>query len=312
MMNYYDPLIYVVSAEEEGFYLKTILMNRMKISRKLLSKLKMTEYGILVNGERQYVSMKVSTGDRIEVRMPVETSEDILPQQMPLHILFEDEHLLILNKPAGIIVHPTHGHYLNTLANGVVHYWAEKGEQYRFRPIHRLDQETSGVIAIAKNPYVHQALSEQMQAGQVHKEYLAIVYGQLPEASGTINAPIDRSDENPHVRVVRPDGYPAVTHYRVQAQYKDASLVNVELETGRTHQIRVHMKHMGCPLIGDKLYIHEDDQRNNRSVILNSHMDRHALHAFRLGFYHPIHHTALQFEAPIPEDIESLLEQLTT
>src|SRR5690606_20665475 len=159
----------------------------------------LTELGITVNGERSYTNRKLSEGDLIELRMEKEISEDTLPQPMPIDVLFEDDHLLIVNKPAGVITHPTHGHYTNTLANGVVHYWREKGEQHRFRPIHRLDQDTSGVLAIAKHPFAHQQLSEQLQRGEVKKQYLAFVRGTLIEPSGTINAPIDRDPDHPHI-----------------------------------------------------------------------------------------------------------------
>lgn len=280
-MTYYEPLIYVVPPEEDGWMLKRILQGRMNLSRKLLSKLKLSEEGITVNGVRQYISVRVQAGDRVEVRMLQEESEDILPQDLPLDIIYEDDQLLILNKPAGMIVHPTHGHYVNTLANGVVHYWRSKGESYRFRPVHRLDQETSGVLAVAKNPFAHQQISEQMQRGQVLKEYTAIVHGVPQPGSGTVNEPIDRDPLAPHVRIVTPDGYPSVTHYEVEQVYRvsvpcgsgidgieetgdaandgwanggQASRVRLRLETGRTHQIRVHMQHIGCPLIGDKMY----------------------------------------------------------
>lgn len=128
MINYYSPLTYVVPPDEEGFYLKTILQNRMGLSRKLLSRLKLTEQGITVNGKREYINIKVNSGDVIEIRMQEEESEDILPQDLPLEILYEDEHLLIVNKESGMIVHPTHGHYLNTVANAAVHHWKERGK----------------------------------------------------------------------------------------------------------------------------------------------------------------------------------------
>ncbi|MCL6459378.1 MAG: RluA family pseudouridine synthase, partial [Gorillibacterium sp.] len=191
----------------------------MHISRKLLTRLKMFEQGITLNGERKYIDIMVHEGDRVEVRMQEEISEDILPEDMELDIIYEDAHLLIVNKPAGIIVHPTHGHYTGTLANGVVQYWRMKGEQVRFRPVHRLDQETSGVLAIAKTPYVHQCISEQMQKEGITKEYIAIVHGRVEPSSGTIDAPIDRDKERTRIRVVAEDGYSAITHFWVEAAY---------------------------------------------------------------------------------------------
>lgn len=375
MMNYYSPLTYVVPPDEEGFYLKTILQNRMGLSRKLLSRLKLTEQGITVNGKREYISIKVKSGDVIEIRMQEEESEDILPQDLPLEILYEDEHLLIVNKESGMIVHPTHGHYLNTVANAAVHHWKERGENVRFRPVHRLDQETSGVLAIAKNPYVHQQISEQMIAHSITKEYLAIVHGTVAQDRGTIDAPIDRDPEQPHVRIVTPSGYRAVTHYEVVRRYDGITLVRLMLETGRTHQIRVHMKHLGHPLLGDKMYGPEADsperagdgslagdaataeaegaredagadcaargiaheavgaERTAREAATAEAggvhegtgadcatkeaayegaaaapaLARQALHAYRLGFVHPGTRERVEFTAPLPADMQAVL-----
>ncbi|MVO98965.1 RluA family pseudouridine synthase [Paenibacillus sp. N10] len=326
MMNYYAPIIYQVPPEEEGFYLKTILHNKLGLSRKLVSRLKQTEQGITVNGRREYISIKVQSGDRIELRMEEEESEDILPQDIPLEILYEDEHLLIVNKEPGMIVHPTHGHYVNTIANGVVHHWKQRGENVRFRPIHRLDQETSGVLAIAKNPYVHQQISEQMIARTIHKEYLALVHGSVAEDKGTIDAPIDRDPEEPHVRIVTPDGYRAVTHYEVVQRYAGLTLVRLMLETGRTHQIRVHMKHLGHPLLGDKMYGAGsgeaaeacDRLRTEAEGDPSAHLpaaaaagcelSRQALHAYRLAFDHPGTRNRVEFTAPLPADMQAVID----
>jgi 23S rRNA pseudouridine1911/1915/1917 synthase len=327
MSKYYDPLIYHVPAEEDGFYLKTIVQNRMHVSRKLLSRLKLTEQGITLNGKREYISVRVHTGDIVEVRMEQEESEDILPQELPLDILYEDDHLLVLNKAAGMIVHPTHGHYVNTLANGVVHYWQCQGKSFRFRPIHRLDQETSGTLAIAKNPFIHQQISEQMQAHQVKKEYIALVHGVMESEEGTVNAPIDRDPEEPHIRIVTETGYAAVTHYQVERRFRAATMVRLWLETGRTHQIRVHMKHLGHPLIGDKFYKLERDEAleldeacaaeaepsNDQEVSGTTGefgLQRHALHACTLGFVHPALKQWIEFEASLPADLENCIQQL--
>jgi 23S rRNA pseudouridine1911/1915/1917 synthase len=306
-MNYLEPLVYVASTEDEGILLKTILRNRMKLSRTLLSKLKQTEKGITLNGERVYTTVKVHEGDRVEIRMVRENSDDILPQDLPIDIIYEDDYLLIVNKSAGMIVHPTHGHYTNTLANAIVHHWQVRGEQVRFRPIHRLDQDTSGVLAIAKNPFVHQHVSEQMQRNEFEKEYIAITHNHPVPTEATISAPIDRDLINPHIRVVTPDaGYPSVTKYRVEREYSNgaAALIRIWLETGRTHQIRVHMKHIGCPLIGDKMYglasMSEQEQ------IRDGYITRQALHAEKLTFAHPMTGERMVFTANWPKDLLDL------
>lgn len=306
-MNYYKPLEYIVPPIEDDWMLKTILQKRMHISRSLLTQLKQTEHGITLNGERQYISVKVKAYDRIEVRMQQEESEDILPQDLPLTIIYEDEHLLIVNKEAGMIVHPTQGHYLNTLANAVVYHWQKQGEKVRFRPIHRLDQETSGVLAIAKNPYVHQLVSEQMIARHTKKEYTALVYGVMAEDKGTVNASIDRDLINPHVRVVTTEGYPSITHYEVVQRFSQVTLVKLTLETGRTHQIRVHMKSLGHPLIGDKVYLQETSVHVMTDCLS---IQRHALHAVKLGLTHPQSHQWVEFMAPLPEDMQNLISSL--
>ncbi|GLI08039.1 RNA pseudouridine synthase [Paenibacillus tyrfis] len=336
-MSYYKPLEYIVPTEDDGMVLRTILQKRMGVSRKLLSRLKLTEQGITVNGERKYIDVKVRAGDRVAARMEMEASDDILPQPLPIDILYEDDELLVLNKEAGMIVHPTHGHYTDTLANGVVHYWREKGVSFRFRPVHRLDQETSGVLAVAKNPYVHQQISEEMQAHGLKKEYVALVHGVIGSDEGTVDAPIDRNPLAPHVRIVTPTGYPAVTHYRVERRFHEATLVRLWLETGRTHQIRVHMRYLGHPLLGDKMYgpggtADEVDkaaaegipvadrsatqQQAAPSVCQASSpaadygMERQALHACTLGLTHPVTRQRMEFHAPLPADMERCIRQL--
>ncbi|WP_338542657.1 RluA family pseudouridine synthase [Paenibacillus tundrae] len=317
MSLYYSPLVYTIPEQEDGWLLKTVLQRRLQISRKLLSRLKLTEQGIMLNGERVYISVKVSAGDRLEVRMEQEESDDILPEELPFNILYEDEHLLIVNKDSGIIVHPTHGHYTGTLANGVVHYWKSKAERFRFRPIHRLDQETSGVLAIAKNPYVHQHVSEQMIAGTVDKKYMAIVHGSPAEVEGAVDGPIDRDPEEPHRRIVTPDGYAARTLYNVVTTWGNgsASVVNLKLESGRTHQIRVHMTSIGCPLIGDRMYkTLPSDRINAETEAMRNErdgwIDRQALHAYELSFDHPILKQRMTFQAPLPPDLAALEKRL--
>lgn len=340
MEEYYPPIAYTVREKDGGMLLKTVLQQRMGISRKLLSRLKLTEQGIKLNGKRVYISETVMPGDLVEIRMQQEMSDDILPQPIPLDILYEDEHLLVVNKEAGVIVHPTHGHYTGTLANGVVYYWQSQGWKYRFRAIHRLDQETSGVLAIAKNPYVHQHVSEQMIAGTVDKRYLALVHNQPHPATGDLDGPIDRDPQDPHRRIITPSGYPSLTRYQVREVYAAASLVALKLETGRTHQIRVHMTSIGCPLIGDRMYRHPlysselvDASGGLKQapqigeccksyaeappsvdllqvMTLDDSIGRQALHAESLTLIHPITLEQMTFSAPLPEDMTALQQRL--
>ncbi|GLX67121.1 RluA family pseudouridine synthase [Paenibacillus glycanilyticus] len=308
MDGYYKALCVEVGAEMAGKDVRTVLERKLGVSRSLLSRLKLTEYGITINGVRAYTTAKVAEGDQVAIRMEEEVSEDILPQELPLSIVFEDDYLLVVNKPAGIIVHPTKGHYTNTLANGIVHHWQMQGERVRFRPVHRLDEDTSGLVVIAKNPYIHQQLSEQLQAGTIMKMYCAYVYGVPSPADGTVDAPIDRDPVDPHVRIVTPEGYPSVTHYKTAAAFGQglASKVRLKLETGRTHQIRVHMKHIGCPLIGDAMY----------GLLAGKHEDwesaagRQALHAETLGLTHPMTKEWIEWTAALPPELVKLEQVL--
>jgi len=351
--NYYEPLTVTVGPEDAGKQVRAVLQRRLGVSRKLLSQVKLTERGLTVNERRVYTTATVSEGDVIRLRMEREESTDILPQPMDLAIVYEDSYLLIVNKPAALIVHPTHGHYTGTLANGVVYHWKERGERVRFRPIHRLDEETSGLVAIAKTSYVHQQLSEQLQAGEVTKLYRACVYGIPAPRSGSVDGPIDRDPAQPHLRIVTPEGYPSLTRYDTLRSFgsaggdsrdlvkrtaagagedfrelsertsdsgveicrlseerpsgRAAAVVRLKLETGRTHQIRVHMRHIGCPLIGDKLYGPDVPVPEWEEAV-----GRQALHAEKLGFRHPMTNERMEWTAPLPPELlrlERLLER---
>ncbi|MEK4250834.1 RluA family pseudouridine synthase [Paenibacillus sp. FSL W7-1287] len=307
--DYYEPLTVIATSDDDGKTVREVLEKAFGVSSKLLAAARTTDYGLTINEERVYISAPVRTGEAVRLRQLREQSEDILPQSMPISIVYEDNELLVVNKPAGMIVHPTHGHYTNTLANGVVAYWNEKNERFRFRPIHRLDEETSGLVVIAKNAYIHHQLSEQMQQGKVDKYYMALVYGVPKPLQTMIDAPIDRDPLNPHLRVVTPDGYPSQTLYTVQQSFmwkddEEVSLVKLKLITGRTHQIRVHMQSIGHPLIGDKLY------GNRRIAELESSISRHALHAQSIRFIHPTTKQIMECHAPIPEDFQNILNKM--
>lgn len=302
-VRYYEPLVWHVTEQEDGWKVRSVMHTRMGISRKLTSALKQTERGIELNGERVYVGRYVKAGDVLEIRIEQEESDDIFPQPIPIDVLFEDDTILVVHKPAGLIVHPTQGHYLNTLANGVVHYWKEKGERRRFRPIHRLDQDTSGAMAIAKTAHAQEVVSQQMHRDITRKQYLAFVHGVMPDDSGTIDGPIDRDPEDPHRRIVTPTGASARTHYEVVERFEGATLVRLRLETGRTHQIRVHLTALGFPLLGDNYYGNEASQAFVP-------MARQALHAELLAFHHPVTSEWMEFHAPWPTDLLDLYKRL--
>lgn len=309
--DYYKPLVFVAGAEDEGRGLRDVLRKRIGISRRLMVRLKTSQEGLTVNGRKALPYDKVSEGDVIELRMETEESDDILPQEMELDIVFEDEHLLVVNKPAGIIVHPTTGRYLNTLANGIVQYWQSRGERVRFRPVNRIDEHTSGLVIVAKHKFAHQQLAAQMTADRVDKQYRAYAYGHPPESKGEITGPIGRQTEDPHRRVVREDGQHALTYYEVADTYGDeACALDIRLGTGRTHQIRVHMTSIGCPLIGDSYYSEDRWNETPLAARLAGVIGRQALHAISLGFEHPVTGESMRLTAALPEDLQRLEAEL--
>ena len=240
---------------------------------------------------------EVKAGDVISYDVGKKSS--IPSESMRLDVRYEDDFLLAINKPAGLLVHPTHRTYLGTLAGGVLHHYAARDEQHDYHPIHRLDMDTSGLVLIAKEPEAQHILF--LGGGKsFSREYLAIVEGKMVPARGTIDCPIARPDPQSVLRIVSPDGKPAVTHYERLAYDSRFSLLRLRLETGRTHQIRVHMQHLGFPLIGDRLYGGRTDP-----------LPRQALHAARLTIYHPITGQRLSLSAPLPKDMTDLLVRFT-
>lgn len=267
-------------------------LKREGFSRHILSSMKNTPNSIILNGERGFGRSVLTFGDHLIITVPeTESGENIIRTKMDLSILYEDEDILVINKPAGMPVHPSMGNYENTLANGIAWYFAEKGEDFVYRCINRLDRDTTGALILAKNPLSAAILSVQMKNRQIQRTYLALVDGVLPE-SGTINAPIARMDGSVITREVNLEtGESAVTHYERLAIGKEYSLAELHLETGRTHQIRVHMKYIGHPLPGD--YLYNPDYRRIR---------RQPLHSYQLEFTHPVTKKAMRFTAPVPED----------
>lgn len=289
--------IYNVGPEEE-MNIRTLLKQKYKMSTALINKLKQSEDGITVNGARQKVSFQLEPGDVVKLRMREEASEQIVPTPVEFSILYEDEDLIIIDKPPYLPTHPSMGHFTNTLANGLAYYWQQKGEAYVFRAVNRLDKNTSGVMAVAKNAYIHAQLCSQIQEGQLRRKYRCIVCGAV-EKDGTVDAPIGREDGSILRRQVRQDGQQARTHYRVLERKQGHTLLELELETGRTHQIRVHMAYLGYPVLGDFLYGEETEK-----------MPRQALHSSFLTLTHPVTFEALSFEAPLPQDLQSFWDCL--
>jgi 23S rRNA pseudouridine1911/1915/1917 synthase len=295
--------IHPVTAEEDGMMLKQVLKNRFRFSRRLMNKLKMNRL-VTVNGEVIWFTARVKEGDRVEVRMPEDRTEHLPPQPVEFRVVYGDTDLIIIDKPPGLVVHPTRGYKEGTLANGLMHYWLERGERHTMRPVTRLDRDTSGLMAVAKHAQAHWFLAEQMINKRYEREYQAICHGIPEPPEGRIDAPIGHDPESGLYRVMTGEegGYPSVTRYETVKTWERAALLRLRLETGRTHQIRVHLSSIGHPLIGDPLYGRGGEEEQ---------IGRQALHASRLRLLHPRHRKWMEWESPLPEDFRRLMQRLS-
>lgn len=282
---------YVITSEYKGMDILSFLRHK-GFSRHILASMKPYPQAIQKNGSRAFAKTSLMEGDHLTVTVPeTEVSQQIPAVPMKLHILYEDEDLLLVNKPANMPIHPSIGNYENTLANGIACYFQQKGENFVYRCINRLDRDTTGGLILAKNPLSAAILSAQMKNRKIRRTYLAVVKGKLP-LRGTIDAPIAREDDSVILRKVDfSQGEKAITHYTRLAYRDGYSLAELHLETGRTHQIRVHMNYLGYPLPGDYLYYPVYDR-----------IKRQALHSYQLEFAHPISGIPLVFTAPVPMD----------
>lgn len=273
-----------------------ILKQELNISSRLLQKLINSKH-IYLNNNIVDTRNSVKLNDVISVNLDFdEESENIIPQKMNLNIVYEDESFLIINKPPQIAIHPSILHYNDSLANGVKYYFDEINLHRKIRPVNRLDFNTSGLVLFAKNQYIQECLISQMKNHTFCKEYIAVVYGKFKEKSGIINLPIARKENSIIERCISETGQQAITHYEVLQEFTDISVVKCILETGRTHQIRLHMSAIGHPLIGDSMY-----------GITSNFIDRQALHSSKISFIHPISKEHMSFECSLPEDIQRLL-----
>ena len=295
-------LEYKITSEQAGSTIESY-MRQKGYSRHIIAHLKRTENGICLNENWSYTNQRVAAGDLLTVTILEETSSPhIVPIPMSLSIKYEDDDILVLDKPADTPIHPSINNYDNTLANGLAWYFKEQGIPFVFRCINRLDRDTTGLLIIAKHMLSGAILSQMVVRREIRREYLAIAAGKIPD-EGTITAPIARKEGSAIERCVNFDaGDHAVTHYWKKAFCGGCSLVRLKLETGRTHQIRVHMKYLGHPLIGDFLY-YADSGLHDEMNISAKKMQRQALHSFRLEFLHPITGKRMSFVSPLPDDM---------
>lgn len=297
-------LQYTITKEDAGKPILHILKNRMKLSNKLIIRLKRLETGIQKNGERVFTNALVSPEDVITVCMHFpEQASTILPEPLTLEILYEDACLIALQKPSGQVVHPTHNYQSGTLSNGLAHYYKCQGISSAVRPVSRLDRGTSGIVLFAKNPHVQERLSGRKADLDFKKYYIALVHKSFQPEQGVIQMPIARLPGSTIERFVSNSGSRAVTHYKTIKNWQDYSLMQFQLETGRTHQIRVHCKYSGHPIVGDTLY----DLPEYSNTLGLSHQ---ALHACRVTFLHPLTAQTVDITAPLPQDFQQSLKEL--
>lgn len=286
-------LEYLIPPSQSGKTIYVVLRYSIGLSGTVLRRIKWLEDGILLDGSRVTTREVVHEGQTVSVRLSDPAAEtDIPPVALPLDIVYEDRDIIVINKAAGMPSHPGPGHWYDSLGNALVHHWQTHDPEAVFHPVHRLDKGTSGLMVVAKHPFAQENLKNQLHSEDFHRVYLAICDGVPQPLCGTIDAPIARADSSILKRETAAEGLRAVTHYETLETWNGRSLVRLVLETGRTHQIRVHMSHIGCPLTGDFLYGTE-----NRDLIA-----RPALHSAELSILHPVTGERLEFMEEVPDD----------
>ncbi len=286
---------YTLQAEDEGKKLEEILYRRFHFSRKVIQKIKIGENAWL-DGVFVFLNTRGKPGQTLTVNIMGEESATINGEELPLSILYEDDLFLAVNKPPGQTVHPNSRYQSGTLANAVIGYWHSKNESRPFRPISRLDRNTSGIVLIAKTRFAHQQLAWQSSKTHVDKIYLGIVQGHYPLENGEFNGSIALKPDSKIVREINANGLPSLTRYQVLHHFSNYTLMEFTLITGRTHQIRVHCQGSGHPLLGDDLYGGD-----------STYIQRQALHCYTYSFNHPLNKGIVQIQAPLPADMSALI-----
>lgn len=292
----------VISKENEGIRIDKFLSENIPdISREMIGKL-IKEEEILVNGKSVKASYKGSEGDEVTINIPEPKEINIIPQDIPLNIIYEDKDILVINKQKGLVVHPGNGNEDGTLVNAIMAYCKNDlsgiGGVVRPGIVHRIDKDTSGILIIAKNDKAHLNLSEQIKNHQVKKTYIALVRGIVKENEATINMPIGRSTKDRTKMAVDRNGKEAITHFEVIKRYDDMTLLKVVIETGRTHQIRVHLSHIGYPIIGDYVYSNGNNKYNVKGQML---------HSYEIEFTHPTTGEKMNLKAELPEYFKNII-----
>ena len=295
----------IVPEEQEGKRIDAFVADICKDISRSLAQFLIKEEKILLDGNVVKVSTKVHGNQVVEIpeKTEKEVDKDIMPEEIPIEILYEDEDILVINKPKNMVVHPAVGNTSGTLVNAILGKTELSDYNGEFRPgiVHRLDKDTTGVLVVAKNNNAHQNIAEQIQKRETKKIYIALVRGIIKEENGVIDLPIGRHPTDRKKMAVVKEGKPALTYFKVLKRFDGYTLVEIELKTGRTHQIRVHMAHIGHPVVGDTLY-----SNGKNSFGVTSQM----LHAYRLGFKHPRTGEWMEFTAPLPKELEAIFQSI--
>lgn len=288
---------WMVDKKHQGMIIRDFLQDVHSFSRRMIVAIKFDGGKILVNGEPETVRYQLMTGDHLTIIFPPEKKGYYMkPEKIPLDIIYEDADILVINKEAGIATIPSPHNQSGTIANGILAYYEENEVPYTVHVVTRLDRDTSGLLLVAKHRHSHSLIAQSQISGQVKRSYQAIIEGHLRQKQGVITANIGRKEGSIIERTVTEIGKKAITHYQTVSETATQTLVDVQLETGRTHQIRVHFSHIGHPLVGDDLYGGKKDE-----------MGRQALHCSHISFEHPSSKEIVSFEAPIPEDMQRLM-----
>lgn len=303
-MEAFEKYDWIIEAEEATERIDKFLSEQFEEWSRSQIQQWIKEGNVTVNGRMVKANYKIQEDDEVVLQVPPQKELNIEPESIPLDIVYEDQDVIVINKPRGMVVHPAPGHYSGTLVNALLYHCKDlSGINGVLRPgiVHRIDKDTSGLLMAAKNDLAHESLARQLKDHDVHRIYLALVHGEIPHDLGTIDAPIGR---DPHDRkkmtVIHKNSKHAVTHFVVKERFQGFTLVECKLETGRTHQIRVHMQYIGHPLVGDPLY----------GLKKTLKIDGQALHAKTLGFKHPRTNEYMEFDSELPEDMQGLIEEL--
>lgn len=287
-----------IDKKYDGMLIREFLLKEKGISKRALVDIKFQGGDILLNGKHVTVRQVLQSGDCLLVQFPPEVRSDgIAAEKLPLHIVYEDDFILVINKEPNMASIPSREHQSGTLANALIHYYDQIGLSSTIHIVNRLDRDTSGIMIVAKNSFVHSLFSLEQKRKNIQRRYEAVVHGVVAENYGTVDAPIGRKETSIIEREVRKDGQQAITHFEVIKRFQDRTVVSLSLATGRTHQIRVHMSYIGHPLLGDELYGGKKEM-----------IGRQALHSKHLHFYHTLLEQELEFTAPLPDDMAKLVE----